>query len=141
MPRAGGSALPALILPPLAAMLAPLTVGQRVEGFVFYLLFLGPGEEILYRGYMQSRLNGVFGRPFRLLGANWGWGLVITTALFGLMRVGRALIYPCCATCNRHQAYSASYTSNCRLRFSVSSGKRRPYPTAMASRPGAISSA
>jgi hypothetical protein len=53
-------------------------------------------------------------------------------------RTGRC--YPCFATCRRHQAYSASYTSNWRLKFSVSSGKRRPYPVAMASNPGPISS-
>lgn len=85
VPKPGGAALPALFLLPLAQVLAPLTLDQRLVGFVYYLLFLGPAEEILYRGYMQSRLNGVFGRPFRLLGANWGWGLVIATLLFGFM--------------------------------------------------------
>lgn len=62
-----------------------MTLGERLTGFAFYLFFLGPGEEILYRGYMQSRLNAVFGRPYRLLGANWGWGLVITILLLSLM--------------------------------------------------------
>jgi len=79
-----GAALPALILVQ-AGVFSAITLGERLTGFVFYLLFLGPGEEILYRGYMQSRLNAVFGRPYRLLGANWGWGLVIATLLFGLM--------------------------------------------------------
>lgn len=80
-----GVVLPALVILPLAAGFADMTLGERLAGFVFYLCFLGPGEEILFRGYMQSRLNGVFGRPFRLLGASWGWGLVIATGLFGLM--------------------------------------------------------
>jgi hypothetical protein len=32
----------------------------------------------MFRGYIQSRLNTAFGRPFRLWGVPWGWGLVIT---------------------------------------------------------------
>ncbi len=79
-----GAKLLALVLPQ-AGIFAAMTLGERLTGFAFYLLFLGPGEEILYRGYMQSRLNVAFGRPYRLLGANWGWGLVIATLLFGLM--------------------------------------------------------
>ncbi|MDH7561736.1 MAG: CPBP family intramembrane metalloprotease, partial [bacterium] len=40
-----------------------------------------------FRGYIQSRLNAAFGKPFRFFGVTWGWGLVITAALFGLMHV------------------------------------------------------
>lgn len=80
-----GVDLPAMVVLPLAGSFAAMTLGERLTGFAFYLFFLGPGEEILYRGYMQSRLNAVFGRPYRLLGAEWGWGLVIATLLFGLM--------------------------------------------------------
>jgi membrane protease YdiL (CAAX protease family) len=60
---------------------------ERLVGFAFYLLFLGPGEEFLFRGYIQSRLNTAFGRPFRFWGVSWGWGLVITALMFGLMHV------------------------------------------------------
>ena len=55
--------------------------------FISYLFFLEPGQEILFRGYIQSRLNEAFGRPFRCLDVNWGWGLVITSLLFGAMHV------------------------------------------------------
>jgi hypothetical protein len=51
-----------------------------------------------------------------------------------------ALVYPSLVTCRRHQPYSASYTSNWRSRFSTSSGKRKLYPTAMASSPRAMGS-
>jgi CAAX protease family protein len=60
---------------------------EKLVAFLFYLLFLGPGEEFLFRGYIQSRLNAAFGRPFKFWSAPWGWGLVIASLLFGLMHV------------------------------------------------------
>jgi membrane protease YdiL (CAAX protease family) len=56
--------------------------------FVNYAVFVGFGEEILFRGYIQSRLNEVFGRPFSFYGVSFGWGVLITNLLFGLMHVG-----------------------------------------------------
>jgi uncharacterized protein len=58
---------------------------HRVAGFVFYLFFMGSGEEIFFRGYIQSRLNLVFGRPYQFAGIPWGWGLIIASLLFGFM--------------------------------------------------------
>jgi uncharacterized protein len=58
-----------------------------VSTFVFYLFFVGVGEELLFRGYIQSRLNHSFGRPYRFYGVPWGAGAVIAAALFGLMHV------------------------------------------------------
>jgi len=63
------------------------TIGKAASAFVFYLVFLGPGEEILYRGYIQSRLNEAFSRPYRFFGVNWGWGIIITSLIFGFMHV------------------------------------------------------
>jgi len=63
------------------------TLGNAVSALVFYLFFLGLGEELLFRGYIQSRLNAAWGKPFRFFGVNWGWGVVITSVLFGLMHV------------------------------------------------------
>jgi len=39
----------------------------------------------LFRGYIQSRLNAAWGRPYQFFGVNWGWGIVIMSLLFGLM--------------------------------------------------------
>ncbi len=64
-----------------------VTLDNAISAFVFYLLFLGLGEELLFRGYIQSRLNAVWGRPFQFYGVNWGWGVIIASALFGLMHV------------------------------------------------------
>lgn len=62
-------------------------IPSAAAGVIFYLLLLGPAEEVLFRGAIQSRLNLAFGRPFEFLDARWGWGAVITGLLFGLMHV------------------------------------------------------
>lgn len=56
-------------------------------GVAFFLLFVGLGEELMFRGYIQSRLNEAFGRPYRFLGIHWGWGAIIASLLFGLMHL------------------------------------------------------
>lgn len=56
------------------------TMGQAFVLFLTYAVFVGFGEEILYRGYMQSRLNEVFGRPYRFFDVPFGWGALITPA-------------------------------------------------------------
>ena len=62
-------------------------VANAISGFVFYLFFLGLGEELLFRGYIQSRLNAAWGKQFKFFGVKWGWGVVIASVLFGLMHV------------------------------------------------------
>jgi membrane protease YdiL (CAAX protease family) len=67
---------------------AGVIVGESVfSGLLFYFVFVGPAEEMLFRGYFQSRLNEAFGRPYRFFGIQWGWGLVITSFLFGFIHV------------------------------------------------------
>jgi uncharacterized protein len=81
--------------PPFSPIMVPcmlLAFGIRhissaASGAAFYLLLLGPAEELLFRGVIQSRLNLAFGRPFEFFGAQWGWGAMITGLLFGLMHV------------------------------------------------------
>lgn len=48
------------------------------------LFIVGLSEEFFFRGYLQTQLNRHFGRPWRFLGAEWGWGLVLAAVLFGL---------------------------------------------------------
>lgn len=62
-------------------------IGKRILGFIYFLFFVGLGEEMLFRGYFQSRLNGAFGRPRRFFGVKWGWGIIITSLLFGLAHI------------------------------------------------------
>jgi membrane protease YdiL (CAAX protease family) len=52
------------------------------EGWVFLLIMPGLAEELVFRGVFQSLLNRVFGKPWRLAGAEFGWGLIITAILF-----------------------------------------------------------
>jgi uncharacterized protein len=58
-----------------------LSTGSGLAWFVCS----GFGEEIFFRGYMQSRLNRAFGRPFRLLGVEFGFGVIISSLLFGVI--------------------------------------------------------
>ncbi len=50
---------------------------------MFTMVSCGLGEEIMFRGYVQGRLNQVFGRPWELLGTRFGWGLFLAAFLFG----------------------------------------------------------
>jgi membrane protease YdiL (CAAX protease family) len=63
------------------------TLENAMCAFIFYILFLGFGEELIFRGYIQSRLNAVFGKPFQFHGVNWGGGIIVASALFGFMHV------------------------------------------------------
>jgi membrane protease YdiL (CAAX protease family) len=58
-------------------------------------LFFGAGfgEEIFFRGFIQSRLNEAFGRPWRILGMRFGIGLVISSLLFGLIHALNTVNY------------------------------------------------
>lgn len=64
------------------------TAGKALALFLTYAFFVGFGEEIIYRGYMQSRLNEAFGKPYRFFGVAFGWGAILTSLLFGLTHVG-----------------------------------------------------
>jgi hypothetical protein len=70
---------------PQAAVSIP---GKALALFLTYAIFVGFGEEILYRGYMQSRLNEVFGKPYHFFGVSYGWGAILTALFFGLTHVG-----------------------------------------------------
>ena len=56
-----------------------------VSTVVWQFFFSGFGEEIVWRGYVQSRLNQAFGRPVRVFGVPFGIGLIVTSVLFGLL--------------------------------------------------------
>ena len=52
------------------------------EGWAFLLIMPGLAEELVFRGVYQSLLNRIFGKPWRLANAEFGWGLIITAILF-----------------------------------------------------------
>ncbi len=63
------------------------SVGMVVTKLVYTFIFVALGEEILFRGYIQSRVNEAFGRPFIFFGVNWGWGVIIGSLLFGIWHI------------------------------------------------------
>jgi uncharacterized protein len=58
-------------------------------------LFLGAGfgEETFYRGYIQSRVDEAFGKPFQLLRLNFGLGLCVSSQLFGFLHALNTVDY------------------------------------------------
>lgn len=82
-----GMTLGAGLLIACSSLAQTVTAGRAVSALIFYVFFVGLGEELLFRGYIQSRLNVAFGRPFEFYGVCWGWGIVITSGFFGLMHV------------------------------------------------------
>jgi membrane protease YdiL (CAAX protease family) len=89
---------PMLIIIP--AIFLSLIGGMMMTGpilillFVEFFIFVGFGEELVFRGYMQSRLNEAFGRPYRFFGISWGAGLIIASLLFGFMHALTAHFNP-----------------------------------------------
>ena len=86
-PTVGAVTASLMFLSPISNTAQPIAV-KAVVVFLTYALFVGFGEEILYRGYIQSRLNRTFGKPFTFFGVAFGWGAVITSLLFGFSHVG-----------------------------------------------------
>jgi membrane protease YdiL (CAAX protease family) len=58
-------------------------------------LFFGAGfgEELFFRGYIQSRVDEAFGQPFRLLGMEFGAGLIVAALFFALIHALNTVDY------------------------------------------------
>ena len=77
-----------LFIPGIVALILGMAgFGIIASAIVFQFYFAGFGEEILFRGYFQSRLNQDFGRPWKIKGVSFGPGLLITSALFGVLHM------------------------------------------------------
>lgn len=74
-----------LLLPVVVALVMGKLTLALVSTVVWQLACSGFGEELVFRGYVQSRLNQAFGRPYQLAGIRFGPGLVVAALLFGLM--------------------------------------------------------
>jgi len=70
---------------------------QAVANVLLKVLWLffgaGFGEEIFFRGYIQSRVNEAFGRPWQVLGLQFGVGLLISSLLFGFIHALNTVDY------------------------------------------------
>jgi membrane protease YdiL (CAAX protease family) len=93
--------LPAPISLALIAALAAVPpivgayLGRPFSWLAVLWLFFGAGfgEEIFYRGYIQSRVDEAWGRPWRLWGFEFGAGLLISSLLFGLVHALNTVDY------------------------------------------------
>ncbi len=56
-----------------------------VSKILYYIFIVGLGEELLFRGYMQSSFNSYFGKSFHIGNVKFGWGLFLAAILFGAM--------------------------------------------------------
>lgn len=75
-----------LFLPVTSHLLSK--IGSVISAIIYFYLFVALSEELLFRGYIQSRLNSVLGRPYCFLGIRWGWGVIISSVLFGFWHLG-----------------------------------------------------
>jgi len=55
-----------------------VTAVEIVVNLLYMLFFVGLGEELLFRGFIQSDLSRLFG---------WRWGLVLASLLFSIMHL------------------------------------------------------
>jgi membrane protease YdiL (CAAX protease family) len=72
-------------------IVAALIKRNNVQGIIawdlYFLIMVGFGEEIKFRGYFQSRINEGYGRPWKFFGISFGPGLLIVSLLFGLSHI------------------------------------------------------
>ncbi|QDT46293.1 CAAX amino terminal protease self- immunity [Symmachiella dynata] len=73
----------------LEAVFDQLALQSRLAGYwistvVFQVLFVGFGEELLFRGFFQAEWNRVFARRFHIGRVRFGFGLLATALLFGV---------------------------------------------------------
>lgn len=54
------------------------------DEIAFQLTMPGIEEELFYRGILLFALDRAFRGRVRLMGVDWGWGAVLSCALFGL---------------------------------------------------------
>jgi len=83
-PIGTGVYLVTLVLGLLACFVFNLFSGVLARA-VQILIFVGFLEEFFFRGYLQSRLNDAFGRPYEFAGIAFGAGLFVSAVIFGLL--------------------------------------------------------
>jgi membrane protease YdiL (CAAX protease family) len=73
-----------LVLPGGVAAIAHKDLARILRLQLYFLVWIGFAEELFHRGYMQSRLNEAWGRPWKIWGTQFGPGLIFASILFGL---------------------------------------------------------
>jgi membrane protease YdiL (CAAX protease family) len=78
-----------ILCPVIIAVFRQRLTSSIILWDLYYLFLVGFGEEIKYRGYFQSRINEEYGRPWQITGIQFGPGLLIASALFGISHLGQ----------------------------------------------------
>lgn len=73
-----------LLLPIILGVILNRLTIELISTVIWQFIFSGFGEEIFFRGYIQSRLNVAFGRPYEWKSIRFGMGLFITAGLFAV---------------------------------------------------------
>lgn len=63
------------------------TMFKVISTVIWQFIFSGFGEEFRYRGYYQPRVNQEYGTPYNILNVDFGIGLFVGAALFGLSHI------------------------------------------------------
>ncbi len=66
------------------ALKAPSNRPPLLDTIIFQLVFSAFGEELLFRGYFQARLNDAFGRHWKIAAIRFGPSLIIVAGIFGV---------------------------------------------------------
>ena len=80
-------------LPILAAIHFRRPVGPMIGTVGWTIIGAGFGEEIFFRGYIQTRLDLAFGKPIALPGIRFGVGLIVSSLLFGFVHALNTVDY------------------------------------------------
>jgi uncharacterized protein len=86
-----GSVLPASLVILILASWALLVGVSSPEGkfdlstLTYLAIMPGLNEELVYRGVLLAILVKIFPENFKLLGAPFGWGIIVSSLLFGLL--------------------------------------------------------
>jgi membrane protease YdiL (CAAX protease family) len=80
-------------LPVAAALHGRHPIVPVVLSVMWLFIGAGFGEETFFRGYVQTRVDEAFGRPWTVLGTRIGVGLLVSAALFGFIHALNTVDY------------------------------------------------
>ncbi len=60
-------------------------IAGYVLTLIYWFIFVGLGEDLLFRGYVQGRLNEVFEKRFKILDTWFGPGLLLASCMSGFV--------------------------------------------------------
>lgn len=60
---------------------------EWIKMALYQAFYIALPEEFFFRGYLQTRLNQILGKPHLILGVETGWGLLLTALVFMLFHL------------------------------------------------------